>query len=153
MSSLEKRSWFDSLFPTRRFDPDFSFSFWFAGLWFYLKGFLYLCYLYIIGTEPPPYSTSEIIEAVYFGVALVPALCMGAALWNEKKWAVIPSILFLVIDTPLLLFHVLRLAEAGFLESGLTRALEFGSLVLNVAALGWLIKYRAVSGQESLSRG
>ncbi len=153
MSSSEQKSWFVSWFPKRRFDPDFPVAFWFAGLWFYLKGFLYLCYLYMIGTEPPPYTTSEIVEAFYFGIAIVPALCVGAALWNEKKWIVIPAILFLVVDTPLLLFHVLRLAEAGFLESGLTRALEFGSLVLNVTALGSLIKYRAVSGEASLSSG
>ncbi len=152
MSSREQKWWSFTWFPKRRFDPDFPLAFWFAGLWFYLKSFLYLCYLYMIGTEPPPYTSSEIVEIVYFGVALLPCLYMGAALWNEKKWVVIPAIFFLVVDTPFLLFHVLRLAEAGFLESGLTRALEFGSLVLNVTALGWLIAYRAGYGAESLAR-
>ncbi|MDQ7783379.1 MAG: hypothetical protein RDU20_10895 [Desulfomonilaceae bacterium] len=152
MSSSERKWWSFSWFPKRRFDPDFPLAFWFAGLWFNLKSFLYLCYLYMIGTEPPPYTDSEVVEAVYFGIALLPSLCLGLALWNEKKWAVIPAIVFLVLDTPLLLFHVLRLAEAGFLESGLTRALEFGSLVLNVTAVGWLIKYRAGSGATRLAR-
>ena len=151
MSSSIRKGWPLPWFPRRRFDEDFPLAFWFAGLWFYLKSFLYLCYLYMIGTEPPPYSTSEIVEVAYFGVALLPSLLLGASLWNEKKWVVVPAIFFLVLDTPFLLFHVLRLAEAGFLESGLTRALEFGSLILNVVALAWLIGYRAAAKTKGLN--
>ena len=43
-------------FPVRRFDADFPLSYWFAGLWLYLKGFLYFCYFYMQGIEPPPDS-------------------------------------------------------------------------------------------------
>ena len=100
MSSSARKLWPFDWFPARRFDPDFPLAFWFAGLWFYLKSFLYICYVYMLGTEPPPYSTSEIVEVVYFGMAIVPALLAGAALWNEKKWVVIPAVFFLVIDTP-----------------------------------------------------
>lgn len=129
-------------FPARRFDDEFPLAFWFAGLWFYLKGFLYVCYLYMLGVEPYPYPPEAVAEIIYFGVALIPSILLGLALWNEKAWAVIPAIVFLLIDTPLLSFHVIRLAHYGFLDSGLTKGLELGSLALNVAALGWLLGYR-----------
>lgn len=130
-------------FPSRRFSPDFPLSFWFAGLWFYLKAFLYFCYFYMQGIEPPPYSGWVTAETVYFGAAIIPCLALALALWNEKKQAVLPAIGFLLLDTPVLFFHVLRLAEAGFLDSGLTKLLEIGSLFLNVVSLGWLLGSRA----------
>lgn len=153
MTSSHSKLWSHSWFPKRRFDPDFPLAFWYAGLWFYLKSFLYLCYVYMLGLDPPPYSTSIMVETFYFGVTIVPCLLLGAAFWNEKQWAMFPAIVFLVVDTPMLLFHVLRLAEAGFLDSGLTRVLEFGSLVLNVVCLGWLIGHRASVRAGDLTRG
>lgn len=142
MRVTEKRLWSFEWFPARRFDDEFPLVFWFAGLWFYLKGFLYVCYLYMLGVEPYPYPQEAIAEIIYFGAALIPSLLLGLALWNEKAWAVIPAVVFLIIDTPVLSFHVIRLAHDGFLDSGLTKVLELGSLVLNVVALGWLLGYR-----------
>jgi hypothetical protein len=136
------------LFPKRRFDLDFPLALWFAGLWFYLKSFLYVCYLYMLGLEPPPYSSYMMVEIVYFAVAIVPAFLLGLALWNERKRIVPWAIAFLVVDTPLLIYHVWRLNAQGYLDSGLTNALEFGSLVLNVIALGWLIGYRTASKMQ-----
>jgi len=133
------------LFPGRRFDYDFPLALWFAGLWFYLKSFLYVCYLYMLGLDPPPYSGPIIVEIVYFAVTIVPAFLLGLMLWNERKRVTTWAIGFLFVDTPMLLFHVLRLEAAGYLDSGLTKVLEFGSLVLNVIALGWLIGYRTTS--------
>ena len=83
---MKDRQWLPfQWFPQRRFDPNFPLAFWFAGLWFDLKSFLYLCYIYMLGLEPPPYSTDVVFEIVYFAVTLVPALWLGLALWNEKK--------------------------------------------------------------------
>jgi len=130
--------------PDRRFDAGFPLAFWFAGLWFYLKSFLYLCNVYTMGLEPPPYSALVIAEAVYFGLALIPSFLMGLALWNERKWIVSWAILFLLIDTPVVLYHVMQLDASGFLDSGLTKVLEFGSLGLNVISLAWLIGYRTM---------
>jgi hypothetical protein len=137
------RSW--QLFPRGRFDPDFPLALWFAGLWFYLKSFLYVCYLYMLGLDPPPYSGPVMVEIVYFAVTIIPTFLLGLTLWNEKKWIVTWAIVFLIIDTPVLLFHVMRLEAAGYLDSGLTKVLEFGSLVFNVVALGWLIGYRTTT--------
>jgi hypothetical protein len=150
---MKDRQWLPfQWFPQRRFDPDFPLAFWFAGLWFYLKSFLYLCYIYMLGLEPPPYSTAVDFEIVYFAVTMIPALLLGLALWNEKKRFLIPAIIFLMIDTPVLLYHVIRLGQEGFLDSGLTRVLEFGSLVLNVVALGWLFGYRSIDKTVSMKK-
>jgi hypothetical protein len=126
-------------FPQRRLDEDFPLAFWFAGLWFYLKGFLYLCYLYMLGLEPPPYSDSVKFEIIYFAVAMIPCVLLGLAMWNEKRGYTWVAILFLVIDTPILFAHVMRLWEEGYLDAGLTGVLEIGSLVLNVIAFAWLL--------------
>jgi hypothetical protein len=136
------------LFPRRRFDTSFPLALWFAGLWFYLKSFLYVCYLYMLGLDPPPYLDAVVVEIVYFAVTIIPAFLLGLMLWNERKWIVPWAIAFLFVDTPLLIFHVLRLRDAGYLDSGLTMALEFGSLILNVIALGWLIGYRTLSKMQ-----
>jgi hypothetical protein len=138
-------------FPGRRFDADFPLVLWFAGLWFYLKSFLYLCYVYMLGIEPPPYP----LETFYFALGILPALLLGIALWNEKKWLLLPAIIFLGLDTPVLLLHIRRLSHAGFLDSGLTLVLEYGSLALNLLAFGWLIGYytsiRAISSGQAVS--
>jgi hypothetical protein len=152
MNPMQRRIFPFEWFPPRRFAPDFPLSFWFAGLWLYLKAFLYLCYFYMQGIEPPPYSEWVIIETAYFGIAIIPCLILALALWNEKKQAVLPAIAFFLLDTPILLFHVLRLAEAGFLDSGLTKLLEIGSLFLNVVALGWLIGSRAAQATKESSK-
>jgi hypothetical protein len=137
------RKWFPfELCPRRRFELDFPLVFWFAGLWFYLKAFLYFCYLYMLGLEPTPYPPHALVEIGYFAVALIPAALLGFALWNEKKRFVIPAIAFLVIDTPLLIFHVYQTAMAGYLDSTLAQVLEFGSLLFNVISLGWLVGYQ-----------
>lgn len=150
---MKDRQWLPfQWFPQRRFDSDFPLAFWFAGLWFYLKSFLYLCYVYMLGLEPPPYSTIVDFEIVYFAVTMIPALLLGLALWNEKKSVVIPAIVFLMVDTPVLLYHVIRLGQEGFLDSGLTRVLEFGSLLLNVVALGWLFGHRSIGKTLSMKR-
>lgn len=140
-------------FPLRRFDTDFPLALWFSGLWFYLKSFLYVCYVYMLGTEPAPYELWTWIEIGYFAGAFIPALLLGYAMWNEKKNLVWAAILFLLIDTPLLVFHVMKLGETGFLESGLTKFLELGSLALNFVALGWLIGYLTTKNTEASRRG
>lgn len=141
-----------TLFPEYRLDPEFPLPMWFAGLWFYLKSFLYLCYVYMLGLEPPPYSSGAIFEIVYFGLAMVPAFAFGLLLWNRKEQFTLPAIVFLAADTPVLLFHIIRLGQSGFLDSGLTKIVEFGSLGLNIAALAWLISYFYSKKVEALSR-
>ncbi len=131
------------LFPERRFDADFSLIFWLAGLWFYLKSFLYFCYLYMLGLDPTPYSVAVKFEIFYFAIALIPAFLLGVAFWNEKATALIVGIVYLVIDTPILGFHVLRMADEGYLDSALTQFFEIGSLAMNVIVLGWLIGSRS----------
>lgn len=154
MKIIGRKIWTWEWFPARRFDPAFPMVFWFAGLWFYLKSFLYVCYLYMLGLEPPPYPSEVVVEIVYFGAAFIPCLLLGLAFWNEKKWVVVPAIALLLVDTPLLLLHVLRLAQEGFLDSGLTRILEFGSLALNVLGIGWLLGYRTKEKSRSpMARG
>lgn len=143
MSIQFVNSFSNILFPSRRFENDFPLVMWFTGLWLYLKSFLYLCFLYMIGLDPPPYPIEIQAETAYFALAIVPAFVLAWALWNEKSWVLTPAIVFSFIDTPLVLMHVLRLAQEGFLDSGLTRVLEFGSLVLNVVCLGWLLGYRS----------
>ena len=149
---MKDRQWLPfQWFPQRKFDPDFPLAFWFAGLWFYLKSFLYLCYIYMMGLEPsrtPPRLPSRY---AYFAVTMIPALLLGLALWNEKKSAVIPAIIFLMVDTPVLLYRGCGWEE-GFLDSGLTRVLEFGSLALNVVALGWLFGHRSIDKTLSLKK-
>jgi|UniRef100_A0A7C4AQK2 hypothetical protein len=135
------------LFPPRRFESDFPLAVWFAGLWLYLKSFLYVCFLYMIGLDPPPYPAEVQVEIAYFAIALIPTFVLAWSLWNEKKWGLTPAIVFLVIDTPFLLMHVLRLGQEGFLDSGLTRMLEFGGLVLNVVCLAWLLGSRSAAKQ------
>jgi hypothetical protein len=149
MSSIDPTPHSFSWFPAQRFDPDFPLVFWFAGLWFYLKSFLYVCYVYMLGLDPPPYSTAVILETVYFGITLTPCLFLGAAFWNKREWVVLPAVVFLFVDTPVLVFHVLRFAQMGYLDSGLSRALEFGSLVLNIVALGWLFGYYSSARTKS----
>lgn len=152
MTSLDSTHKSFRWFPSRRFDPSFPLAFWFAGLWFYLKSFLYLCYVYMLGLDPPPYSPAVIVETAYFGATLIPCFLLGAAFWNERKWVVLPAILFLLVDTPMLIFHVVRLAQAGYMDSGLTRILEFGSLLLNVVAIGWLFGYYSSTRSSSAAR-
>ena len=72
-------------FPRARLDDDFPMALWLAGLWFYLKSFLYLCYLYMLGLDPTPYSTPAKVEIAYFAVAFVPSLLLGMALWNRRE--------------------------------------------------------------------
>jgi hypothetical protein len=146
------RLWGLQWFPKRRFDTDFPLALWFAGLWFYLKSFLYLCYVYMLGLDPPPYSGSIKFEIAYFTVAMIPSLLLGLAMWNEKKHFAWAAILFLGIDTPILFFHVLRLASAGFLDAGLTSVLEFGSLALNVIAFVWLMGSYSRLSEEPLRK-
>ncbi len=147
---MSDRTWWNlRWFPDRRLEPDFPLALWLAGLWFYLKSFLYFCYVYMAGMEPPPYSPGVIAETVYFGAAIVPCILLGLAMWNEKKKFVLPAILFLGLDTPVLGLHVLRLAQAGFLDSGLTKAMELGSLMLDVVAFGWLVGYYTASRTSS----
>ncbi len=136
-------------FPRSRFDRDFPFAFWLAGLWFYLKAFLYVCYLYELGLDPDRMVTAKFAEIIYFGCAFLPAFLLGLGLWNRRTKFALPSILFLVIDTPVLVFHVLRLAQNNFLDSGLTKVLEYGSLGLNFLVLGWLLGYLAESRNRS----
>jgi hypothetical protein len=149
MNDATKGGFLEILFPRRRLAPDFPLPLWFAGLWLYLKAFLYFCYFYMLGLEPPPYPTEVMVEILYFGATFIPIFLMGVALWNDKRWILIPTIVFLFVDTPLLLYHVLRLAEGGFLDSLLTKILEIGSLVLNVAALGWLMGYRSLAAHRA----
>ncbi len=144
---MNKNSFLDrwNIFPERRFDLDFPLVYWFAGLWLYLKGFLYICFLFMLGSDPGPYEPAVTFEIAYFSLAFIPALILGFGFWNEKKWAVVPSIMFLLIDTPIILFRILRLADAGFLDSGLTQIFELGGLFLNLATLGWLFAFRSTS--------
>ncbi len=135
----ESESWTTRWFPKRRFDADFPLVLWFVGLWLYLKSFLYVCYVYMFGLEPLPLPTASVVEVVYFVVMIVPSLLLGRAMWNEKRDFVVPAIAFMVIDTPFLIFHVLRLADAGYLDSGLTTVLELGSLTLNIISFAWLL--------------
>jgi hypothetical protein len=149
---MSDRTWWNfRWFPDRRMDPDFPLALWLAGLWFYLKSFLYFCNVYMTGVEPPPYPPPVIEETAYFGLTIVPFLLLGLAMWNEKKAFVIPAILFLGLDTPILGLHVLRLAYGGFLDSGLTKAMELGSLTINVVAFVWLVAYYTASKTTSLS--
>jgi hypothetical protein len=138
-------------FPNKRFEDTFPLVYWFAGLWFYLKSFLYLCYIYMLGIEPPPYPIEIKIEVVYFALTAIPFFYLGWSFWKENSRTTVPSIALLAIDTPFIFFHVLRLAYEGYLDSGLTKVLEFGSLALNVIALGWLIGYR-ISLKDASSR-
>jgi hypothetical protein len=132
-------SWTTRWFPKSRFDADFPLVLWFVGLWLYLKSFLYLCYVYMFGLEPLPLPTASMVEAVYFLITIVPCLLLGRALWNDKRDFVVPAIVFMAIDTPFQMYHVLRLADAGYLDSGLTTVLEIGSLTLNIISLVWLL--------------
>ncbi len=141
-----------SLFPTSRFDYTFPLPIWFAGLWFYLKSFLYFCYVYNLGIEPTPYTPGAIFEILYFAGAMAPAFAFGLLLWNNRSQFLLPAVVFLGIDTPVLLFHVLRLGQAGYLDSGLTNVVEFGSLGLNVMAFGWLLSYWMTRRYEEQSR-
>ncbi len=143
MNEITHKGWSYKIFPERRFDSDFPLPFWFAGLWLYLKAFLYICYLYGLGLEPTPYTIPMKVEIAYFAVAFLPAFIIGLGLWNQKKWAHSTSVVFLVVDTPFLVYHVWRLADAGYLSTGLTKFLELGSLGINFLALGWLISYFA----------
>ncbi len=136
--------------PPRRLDPDFPMAFWFAGLWLYLKSFFYLCNLYSIGIDQMPFPAPVKIEIAYFALAFVPSLLLGLVLWNERREHLKTAILFLAIDTPLLLFHVWRMSRSGMLDSFLTLVLELGSLGLNFLALGWLVSYAVES--KALSR-
>ncbi len=141
----------DGLFPDRRLDLDFPLAVWFAGLWLYLKSFLYLCYLYMIGTDEQSFTPLLTVEVGYFLMAFVPALLLACALWNEKKGAVGWALAFLVVDTPVLVLHIFRLSMEGFLAPGLTKVLEFGSLGLNMICLVWLGQYvatRKSGGQD-----
>ncbi len=123
------------------------------GTMVYLKGFLYLCYLYMLGLEPPPYSDSVKFEIIYFAVAMIPSVLLGLAMWNEKRRYTWVAILFLVIDTPILFSHVMRLWEEGYLDAGLTGVLEIGSLVLNVIAFAWLMSsYSKVTAEPAQKR-
>jgi hypothetical protein len=141
-----------SLFPRWRFDTAFPLPVWFAGLWFYLKSFLYFCYVYVLGLEPPPYGSGAVFEILYFGLTMIPCFAFGLLLWNRRLQFVLPAIIFLGIDTPVLFYHVLRLGQAGYLESGLTKVVEFGSLGLNVMAFGWLLSYFMAARIEARSR-
>ncbi len=130
-------------FPDRRLDPEFPLPLWFGGLWLYLKSFLYICYLYMIGTDEPSSTFTVKVEIVYFTLAFIPAFILGVRLWNERKGAAGLAIAFLLVDTPIMLMHVLRLSAEGFLNPGLTKLLEFGSLGLNILCIAWLAQYLA----------
>jgi hypothetical protein len=146
---MSDQKWLSHWFPQRRFDLDFPLALWFAGLWFYLKSFLYLCYVYMMGTEPRPYDQWTWFEIGYFAAAMIPSLLLGLAMWREKYNLLWLALLFLIIDTPVLTFHVMRLAQGGFLDSGLTKFLEFGSMGLNFVSLGWLFGYASIRRAES----
>jgi hypothetical protein len=139
MNKDQEKPWLLNWFPERRFAPDFPLVLWFVGLWFLLKSFVCLCHIYSIGLEPPPYSTEMKIELWYFAFACVVSLVLGLALWNEKKAATIPALFFLIVDSPMLLFHIMYLTSIGYLDSGIQMVLEYGSLALNMISLGWLI--------------
>ena len=93
----------------------------------------------MFGLEPLPLPTESMVEVVYFVIMIVPCLLLGRAMWNDKRGFVVPAMVFMVIDTPFLIYHLLRLADAGYLESGLTTVLELGSLSLNIISLVWLV--------------
>ncbi len=137
MNAIE--SWTTRWFPKRRFDADFPLVLWFAGLWLYLKSFLYLCYVYMFGLEPLPLPPASVVEVIYFLVMMVPSLLLGRAMWNNRRDFLVAAIVFLAIDTPFLIFHVSRLADAGYFDSALTAVLELGSLALNIFSLAWLL--------------
>jgi hypothetical protein len=151
----ETESWTTRWLPKRRFDADFPLVLWFAGLWFYLKSFLYLCYVYMFGLEPQPLPADSMVEVVYFALMMIPSLLLGMAMWNDRRSYIVPAIAFLALDTPLLIFHILRLNEAGYLDAGLTSVLEIGSLTLNVISFSWLMgsysKLRGASERKTFS--
>ncbi|MFC1834895.1 hypothetical protein ACFL2Q_09195 [Thermodesulfobacteriota bacterium] len=151
MSHTNRKPLLAHLFPSRRLDRDFPLLYWFAGLWFYLKSFLYVCYLYGLGLEPE-LDTSSQIEVIYFAVVFIPCFLLARALWNEKHWAFWPSLVFLLVDTPFQIFHVIHLAAGGYMESTLTRILEYGALGLNMTCIGWFTGYW-VSSRTVSSRG
>ena len=97
----------------------------------------------MLGLDPTPYSAAATFEIFYFAIAMIPAFVLGVAFWNEKAIALAAGIVYLIIDTPILSFHVLRMADEGYLDSGLTQFLEIGSLAMNVIILGWLIGSRS----------
>jgi hypothetical protein len=127
------------LLPQKRFDDDFPLVFWATGLWLYLKSFLYICNLYVIGLEPQPYQLALKVEIVYFAIAFLPAFFLGLMMWNRPRAFELLAVVFLVLDTPFLIFHIINLSQANFLESGLTKLLEYTSLGLNFLILGWLM--------------
>jgi hypothetical protein len=131
----------EQLFPTERLDLDFPLPVWFAGLWCYFKAFLYLCYVYMLGLEPPPYAAWTSAEVAYFGITMIPFAFLGYQLWHRVETFVTLAVLFFVVDTPILFAHVWHLGSLGFLDSGLTKVLEFGGLFLNVITLSWLLGY------------
>ena len=151
MNHTQDKGFFSFCFPQRRFDHDFPMVVWFVGLWFYLKGFLYLCYFYVLGLEPSPFSPDLITETVYFGAVCIPVFFLAYSLWNEKGWARTVALIFLIVDTPMLHMHIQRLDEARYLEAGLTVVLEYGGLGLNLLSIGWLIGY-FLSGPRSTTR-
>jgi len=151
----ETESWTTRWFPLRRFNTDFPLVLWFAGLWFYLKSFLYLCYVYMFGLEPQPLPADSMFEVVYFALMIIPCLLLGMAMWNERRRYIVPAVAFLALDTPVLLYHIWRLNEAGYLDAGLTSVLELGSLTLNIISLLWLLgsfaELREDSGRKTFS--
>ena len=142
MNERQDKPWILNWFPERRFAPDFPLVLWFVGLWFLLKSFVCLCQFYSIGLEPPSsYDTWVRTELWYFGAACIASLLLGLALWNEKKLATKLALFFLIVDTPMLFFHIMYLYSIQYLDSAIQMVLEFGSLGLNVICLGWLIGY------------
>ncbi|MEW6348835.1 MAG: hypothetical protein AB1646_07205 [Thermodesulfobacteriota bacterium] len=135
------RKYLNEWFPERRLDPDFPLALWFGGLWLYLKSFLYICYLYMIGTDEPSSTITVKVEITYFALAFIPAFFLAVRLWNERSGAAGMAMTFLLIDTPILVMHVLRLSAEGFLNPGLTKLLEFGGLGLNILCMAWLGQY------------
>lgn len=131
------------LFPDERFDGDFPLVYWGVGLWLYLKSFLYLCYLYSLGLEPRPYDTGMLIEIGYFALTVIPSFILGWGLWNRKRGFAFLAMIFLLIDTPLFIFHIIRWSDIGYLEAGLTLVMEYGSLGINLLCIGWLGSYLA----------
>lgn len=147
----DSTGWNLKWFPDRRMEPDFPPALWLAGLWFYLKSFLYFCYVYMTGVEPPPYPPAVMWETAYFAAAIIPCILLGLAMWNEKKKFVLLAIIFLGIDTPILGLHVMRLAYEGFLDPGVTKAMELGSLTINVISFAWLVGYYTATRTTSPS--
>ena len=85
------QSW--QLFPKSRFDLDFPLALWFAGLWFYLKSFLYVCYLYMLGLDPPPGGAPARHRATARGRARLRINRRGTALSfsSTKRWTSLPA--------------------------------------------------------------